>query len=561
MPRKLALRAALLLAAGTLAAASIHRVTALAGERAALVESARELGVDSPALLDALRRADDPERGRIALARALVVAALEGYPGDPEGSPGGGEAADRRRARLEEADRLARTVLARRPASWEAATLAGAATYLRWSLDRDPRLLQEYRTWEEPLLLARRLAPGKPDPERYLATAYLELWPALSEGKRELARELAGEALRDRRTFGRLIGPWLEISGGDLAPVPDEPWAWEAVQRALAGRRDWAGFCHAWTAWRRGLRSSLAGRIEEADRLLQADRLLAARQALLDVVASAPTDTAFAGPVERALRSAPHGPARPALRPRFARWLVWSLDLGLRGVSPLSPAALGRLRATVTSDGDGDPEVMAAAGWTYLAAEDLRGAERFEGRSQALWSPAWGPYRIEKARLLAARGETAAAREVLTAVPSAWRDHPAYLQARLAVAEAAGDRAAAAEARAALDARVGTRWPAGAWTWRGGRARLEPLVAAPGALAVGMAEAPAGGGAAVLWWDGEVLGCFPVETGASLEARPAVAAGLHLLELETLASAAGGRVWPGPVEVLPERTPSSAPSR
>jgi hypothetical protein len=551
VPRKLALRAALLLAAGTLAAASIHRVTALAGERAALVETARELGVDSPALLDTLRRADDPERGRIALARALVVAALEGYPGDPEGSPGGGEAADRRRARLEEADRLARAVLARRPASWEAATLAGAATYLRWSLDRDPRLLQEYRTWEEPLLLARRLAPGKPDPERYLASAYLELWPALSEAKRELARELAGEALRDRRTFGRLIGPWLEISGGDLAPVPDEPWAWEAVQKALAGRRDWAGFCRAWEARRRSLRVAMADRIEEAERLLQANRLLTARQALLDVVASAPTDTSFAEPVERALRAAPHGPARPQLRPAFGRWLVWSLDLGLRGVSPLSPAALGRLRATVTNDGNGDPEVTAAAAWTYLAAEDLPGAERFEARSVASWSTAWAPYRIEKARLLTARGDVAGAREALTAAPFEWRGHPAYLQARLAVAEAAGDRAVAAEARAALGARAASRWPSGDWTWRGGRARLEPLVAEPGALAVGVAEAPPGGGAAVLWWDGEALGCFPVETGGALEAHPAVAAGLHLLELETLASAAGGRVWPGPVEVLP----------
>lgn len=550
MPRKLALRAALLVAACALAAASVLQVTARAGERAGLAETARELGVDSPALLDTLRHADDPERARIALARTLVMAALHEDAGAPGGSPAGGAAA-RRRARLDEANRLARAVLARRPASWEAATLAGAATYLRWSLDRDPRLLQEYRAWEEPLLLARRLAPGRPEPERYLATAYLELWPALSDAKRELARELADEALRDRRTFARLIGPWLEISGGDLAPVPDTPWAWETVQKALAGRRDWAGFCRAWEARRRSLRAAMAGRIDEAERLLQADRLLEARQVLLDVVASAPTDIAFAEPVERALRAAPHGPARPELRPAFARWLVWSLDLALRGVSPLSPAALGRLRATVTSDGNGDPEVMAAAAWTYLAAEELPGAERFEARSVAPWSTVWAPYRIEKARLLAARGETAVAREALTAVSSAWRDHPAYLQARLAVAEAAGDRAAAAETQAALAARAGIRWPVGAWTWRGGRARLEPLVAEPGALVVGVAEAPAGGGAAVLWWDGEVLGCFRVETGGMLEVRPAVAAGLHLLELETLASAAGGRVWPGPVEVLP----------
>lgn len=534
----------LLVATCALAAVSVLRVTALAGERAALLETARELGVSAPGLDTAIRRAEDPERARIALARALVVAALEGGPEATEAAPA------LRRRRLEEAARLARAVLARRPASWEAATLAGGATYLAWSLDRDPRLLQEYRTWEEPLLLARRLAPGKPDPERYLATAYLELWPALSDAKRELARELAGEALRHRGTFGRLIGPWLEISDGDLAPVPDAPWAWEAVQRASAGRRDWAGFCRAWEARRRGLRAELEAQIEDAERLLRAGRLLEGRQELLDVVASAPTDRAFAAPVDRALLAAPHAPTRPALRPRFARWLTWSLDLALRGVRPLSPPALGRLRATVTSDGDGDPEVLAAAAWTYLAAGDLAGAERFERRAGAAWSPAWGPYRIEKARLLAARGAVVRAREALAAVPSGWRAHPAYQQARRAVAAAAGDRAGAAEARAALDARAASRWTPLAWTWRDGRGRLEPLVGvAGGGLSVAVAEAPAEGGAVGLAWDGEALGCRPAAGGEALELRLPIAPGLHLLELETLSSA-GGPVWPGTVEVL-----------
>jgi len=544
VPRQIALRAALLVAAGALAAVPVLRVTALAGERAALLEAARELGVASPELDAALRRAEDAERARIALARALVVAALEGGPEAPEAAPG------LRRRRLEEAARLARAVLARRPASWEAATLTGGATYLAWSLDRDPRLLQEYRAWEEPLLLARRLAPGKPDPERYLATAYLELWSALSDAKRELARELAGEALRDRATFGRLIGPWLEISGGDLAPVPDAPWAWTAVQQALAGRRDWPGFCRAWEARRRGLLAETEARIGEAERLLRAGRLLAGRRELLDVVASAPTDRAFAAPVDRALLAAPHGPTRPGLRPRLARWLTWSLDLALRGVRPLSPPALGRLRATVTSDGDGAPEALVAAGWTYLAADDLAGAEGFENRAGAGWSLAWGPYRIEKARLLAARGAAAEAREALAAVPSGWREHPAYQQARHAVAAAAGDRAGAAEARAALDAWAASRWSPLAWTWQDGRARLEPLVgAAGGGLAVAVAEAPAAGGAVGLSWDGQVLGCRPATGGETLELRLPIAPGLHLLELEPLASA-GGPVWPGAVEVL-----------
>lgn len=544
MPRQLALRAALLLAATALAAAAVSRITALAGERAVLVETAGELGVDDPGLLATLRRAEDPERARTALARTLVVAALEDEGAETQD-------AGLRRARLEQADRLARTVLARRPASWEAATLAGAATYLSWSLDRDSRLLQEYRTWEEPLLLARRLAPGKPDPERYLATAYLELWPALSEEKRELARELVGEALQHRRTFGRLIGPWLEISGGDLGPVPDEPWAWESVQRGLAGRGDWPGFCRAWQAGRLALRVRLEDQAREAERMLRAGKLLTARRGLFELAASAPTDRAFAGAVDRALRSAPHGPGNPALRPRLGRWLVWSLDLGVRGVRPLSPAALGRLRATVTGDGGGDADLFAAAAWTYLVADDRVGMQRFEARIENPWSASWSPYRIEKARFFAGRGETAAAREALAAVHAGWRDHPAYWQAQQTVAEAAGDRAAAAEAQAALDALAAVRWPPQAWRWRGGRARIEPLLATEaGGLSLVLSEAPAGGGAVALWWDGTALGCHPAASGAALAHRLPVAAGLHLLELETLA-APGGRVWPGPVELLP----------
>lgn len=543
MHRHRMVRVALLLAAGALAAVAVARVALLAGERADLLETARELGVDRAALVETVRRAEDPARARVAVARALVLEAL-----GEDAAPGDGR--EPRRARLEAADRLARTVLAERPASWEAATLAGAATYLAWSLDRDPRLLQEHRAWEEPLLLAHRLAPRKPDPERYLATAYLELWPALSPAKRELARELAGEALRDRKTFGRLIGPWLEISGGDLSPVPDADWAWQGLQRALAQRRDWQGFCHAWEAGRRALQARMEDQIDGAGRRLRAGQLLAARQALLDVAASVPTDRAFAQPLERALRSAPHGPGRATLRPRLARWLLWSLDLALRGEAPLSPATLGRLRAVVTGDGTGDPALLAAAAWTHLAADDLLAAERAEGRSRGLWSAPWGPYWIEKARYLAERAAPGRAAESLAAVHPDWRDHPAYWRVRQSVAESAGDRAAAAEARAALDRLSASRWPPLGWSWRSGRARLEPLVEAGGdGLSVVLAEAPSGGGALALSWDGEVLGCHPAASGETFTHRFPVTAGLHLLELDTLASA-GGRLWPGPVAVV-----------
>jgi hypothetical protein len=535
VPPARTVRLALALAAGGLAVAALAQHLGLSAERSALLDASRALEVDSEELERAIRRAEDPEVARTALARALLAQAVEIEPEDAE-------ARALRRRRFEESARLARRVLARRPASWEAATLAGAATYLGWSLDRDPRLLQEYRSWEEPLLLARRLAPGQPEPQRYLAAAYLDLWPALSDAKRELARSLLADALQDRKTFGGLVGPWLEVSGGDLGPVPDEPWAWAGLQATLAGRRDWPGYCRAWTAGRRALRMGLEDQVLAGERLLRAGKLLQARRTLLDAVASAPADRSFAELVERALIAAPHGPARPELRRSLAGWLHWALDQALRGDRPLDPEALGRLRALVTGDGSGGQEELAAAAWSHLAAGDLAAAESVEDRSELLWSDAWAPYWIVKARFLAERDEIAPARDALALVHPESRERAAYWLARRLVARAAVDREAAAEARAALDALEATRWPAIEWSWKRGRVRLEPWIGGPAdALSMTFGEVSAVGAAVALRWDGRVLGCVPAASGRRFAFPLPVEAGLHLLEVETLA---GDRVWP-----------------
>lgn len=532
----------LALATAGLAVAAAALLFGLRGERSALLAAGRELGVDSADLERKILRAEDPEVARTALAKALLAAALEADPDDAR-------AAAQRGPRLEEAVRLARVVLARRPAAWDAATVAGAATYVGWSLERDPRLLQEYRSWEEPLLLARRLAPAQPEPMRYLATAYLELWPALSEDKRELTRELLADAFRNPVTFGQLVGPWLAASGGDLDPVPDLPWAWTGLQDAFAATSDWRGYCEAWESGRRALRSRLDAQVEDARRMLRAGKLLNARRMLFGAVASAPADRDFSALVERALETAPHGPARPELRRSLAQWLHWAFDLAPGDDRPLSPGALGRMRALVTGDGAGTQENLAAAAWTHLTAGDLAAAESVEARSELLSSEPWALYWIEKARFRVGRDELPQAREALGLVHADWQDAPAYWLARQLAAKAAGELEEVAEVEAALDRLAADPWPGLAWSWKRGRVRLAPLVASPSErLSVNLGEVSETGAAVALRWNGEVLGCYPAAAGGAVTLSLPIERGLHLLEVETLA---GSRVWPAWASVRP----------
>ena len=521
----------------------------LGQRRSELVAEAVDLRVEDRSLLRLLESAEDPEEARAMLARSVLIVALS----PDEAGPGAGAVALRSR-RLDGAERLAREALAHRPASWQAAMVAGAAPYLRWSLDRDPRLLQEYRRWEAPLTLAEELAPGQEEPVRYLTTAYLELWPALSDAKRERARELTTRAFEDAATFRRLLDPWLEVSGNDLGPIPDTPWAWTGLQDALARRQEWPGFCRAWSARRQTLRSRLADDVARGERLVETGRLLRGRTALFQAAAAAPVDRDFAPLVDHALRAAPYGPGQPDLARSLGAWLEWALDQELLGApgagGGLSPEALARLRAVVMA-GRADAEARAAAAWTYLAAGDRRGAERAERQSGARWSDAWAPYWTVKARRQIADGELQEARRSLAEVPPSWQEHPAYRAVRRALEKAERDVLPGILPDAGPEPVSGTGPPP--WRWRGTRARLELPVDRPAdGLEIDLADLPEGGAALALRWDGEVVACHPV--GAGSEAgqggrlvldRP-VEPGLHRLEIETL-SAASGRVTPGTV--------------
>jgi tetratricopeptide (TPR) repeat protein len=540
-------RAALASAAAGLAVLAVLHLARLASDREEIAQAARDLELTDAALARTLRMTDDPEAGRVALARALLVQALE------ERAP------ERRMQRLEEAGRLAEEVLARRPVSWEAAMVTGASTYLRWSIERDPRLLQEYHAWEDPLLLARRLAPGKEEPERYLATAYLELWPALSDAKRDLTRSLLATAFRDPRTFERLIDPWLDVSGGELEPVPDAPWAWEGLAQALARRGDWPGYCEAWEMRRSALEDHLRHRLVEALDMVAGDRLLAARLELFGIAADAPRDHRFAPLVDQALRAAPFGPAPGDAIDPLVEWLRWTQDVASRESLPLSPTAVARLRGAVVARGPAGSQAGALAAWAAVALGDLPRAERMERAAQESWSEAWAPYRIEKARALTQRQRFDEAAETLEQVHPQWHDSPACLRARLELATALGRSEEVARLRGALSALTATSWRATEWFWRQGAARLEPSVAAPApGLAMGVLEAPDGGAAVEVWWDGSAVACRAVATGREIDLGLPVTPGQHLLEVRSLA---GGVVRPGAVTMLaaPPRPPRLQP--
>ena len=526
-------RIAVLLLAAALGIGALVGARRAAAARAALGETLGEVSVAAQTGLSSrLERARDEPAARRELARAILFEALarRGERGDP--------AVQRE---LAVAVDLARRALAQRPASAEAAMLLGLALQLDRIEARDTAVYAKREVWEAPLRAAVGLAPGDPEPRRVLAGALLEVWFALSQSERAETKELLRQALADPPTFERLIGRWADagfVPAEVFSIMPEAPAAWARLESLYAGAADWPAWRDAHDRHLAALRFDLERHADEAMAKLAQGDARGARRGFLQVLAQAPPSGNFADLARRAIANCPAGASDPQLAPALRAWLEWGADRFLYGQKGLTPEALDRLAG---ASGDLPMNLHAIAA---LAAGQHARADILEERAQAQWSEPWGIYLMAKARDLAARGDRAAARQIIGQVHRGWHATPSFWQTRLAIARAAEDPAAQAEAETRLQALARDEWPATAWRFSGANARLEALLAQStrgGRLVLDVV--PARGGVIEVSWDGAVVQTFAVSPSVNaVEVPIESAAGLHLLDVRTLA---GERVAPG----------------
>ncbi len=487
----------------------------------------------------------DPVRGRLSVARALLAEAFDYRSFATLPQREAAEAAARVNERLELARDVAAGALAVRPSAWQAAMILGGATYRLWSSRGDPRVFSQRKVWEGPLLTAARLAPGEDEPLRFLAVAWLEVWPTLTTAERNDALINLRRAFQDPETFARCAELWLSAApdrAEAFALVPDDSRAWSLLESLYAGKTEWDGFCATRRRRDQALERELQRRVVEAGEHLRGGDPSGARSLAMGVVAMAPVELRFRDSVEAALALCPPGPV--SSREPVRRWLTWVGEGFVRGQTRLSPGAVARLAASA-----GELQASEAA-LAELAAGDLVQAEVIERRNEALKTETWAPYWLAKGRVLARQHRAGEAAAVLARVHRSWRAAVPVVEARLAVAQASGDAAEIAAAHAELAAVAATSWPATAWQWRGPVARLDLLGAAdaPG-LAVSLDVVPTAGAVVQVSLDGATVALAPVSPDAMLHVATRVPRGPHLLEVETIA---GERVVPGQVELIKE---------
>jgi hypothetical protein len=547
--RRLVFRVAAGLAALVLAVLAVQGARSRAREAREIERLLADTGLArrQPDIAERVRRDPDAVRGRLGIARALLAESFDQKIFSRLPQREAIEEASRVGERLELARTLAEQAFPERPAAWQAPMIAGAATYRLWSMRGDPRLFSERAAWEGPLLAAAALAPGEDEPPRLLAWARLEIWPALSPAERQETRTLLRRAFAEPATFDRLATAWLDAAGDQeesFAMVPDGPGAWDTVKRIYAARADWGGYCAADARLRSALKRDLDQRVEDVAARLRGGDPSGARRGALDILAVAPADGSYRSLVERTLTLLPAGPAPASGLAGSRAWLAWALDGTVRGEGRLPPAAISRL---VLAAGDLNPAETALA---MLAAGDLAAAELIEQRREDVNTEAWAPYFLAKARVLAGRGEGGPARAALAMVHRSWRGSPVELEARVLVAEAAGDSAVVADAQIARAEAVTTLWPATAWRWQGAFARLDLLPEAEArGLEVSFDVVPAGGVVAEVSVDGQSVQVAPVRPDEKLRILTRLAPRAHLVEVRTLA---GGRAVPGAVTLLPD---------
>ncbi len=539
-----ALRAALAILALVLCAAAIANAYFWSTTQKELASFLATAGPKLPPTAAAdVRREPDPFRARIQAARVMFAAELDAA---IEVRPPKEIAASNQR--LLATDGLAREALGRRPAAWDAALVAGGALFLARLQAEDDRILTAYREWEAPLEAALELGPGRVEPIRIAAVAYLRLWPTLSPAKQQRAAALTERALGDADGYRQLLPRWVEVAPNReflFAHVPAKPEVLGYLEVFYMSRRDWAGAAEARERRRRSLGQALGEALTEAARLLDAGDIAAARTRYHDIAVQAVGSSHDFDILERALASCPPGPADAPTRQALAGALGAVVDRCRYGSCPFSRPVLKRLSRLA---GEAEPPLAAQVA---LLAGDLDRAAELERMTETergnVWTASWAPYLIAKAEDAAARGDGSRAWEAITALPASEMNRPTALRALASTAAARKDAATEGIARARLAAYAATSWAPNAWSLVGGRHRQEIVLdrAARG-FDIEIASTAETGAIAELWVDGTVLGTFPAEAGRTLTLRAPLAAGLHLIEVVPV----GGQVVPGSLHRL-----------
>ncbi|MDY7092281.1 MAG: hypothetical protein SX243_04830 [Acidobacteriota bacterium] len=516
------------------------------------IEIARERLTGSLRLeqIERLQREPDPDRGGLSLARALVVEALEAPTNPPpvarDGAPRGD--IENSESDLALARRLTGEARAALPAAWEGPMLDGAATYLEWSQTRDPRLVLEAERWQQPLYRSLELAPGESEPNRFLAAAYLELWPVLSEERRSDARQALRQAFEDEATFRRLVRPWLERADSRSMAfrlIPRRPWAWDQLRTIYAEEQDWRNWRRAHEEWRQALLAELDDDLQEADERLRGGDPRSARQLYFQIVHRAPATPEGDALSNSALLHCPPSVASRIYVNGLRQRLERALDLSLLRTSPLEPQVVARLAQAVP---ELDPALAAHAA---LMAGDLPQGRLLERRhTNALWDDQWGPYFIAKARVLSSRGDFTGAEQALGLVHAVWKTRLPYWRARQEQARGNADGELLRLAEDQLLRFAARRQPATAWHRSNTVSKLE-WVATEEASAVelGFQQVPAVGAVVEIRIDGWIVATEAISSSSRLRIPATLAAGQdHLLEVVTLTA---GTVAPGEVFFTP----------
>ncbi|MDX1630905.1 MAG: hypothetical protein R3234_03535, partial [Thermoanaerobaculia bacterium] len=334
-----------------------------------------------------IRRATDPVEARLLVGRAVLADSLHaGWLAKLDEEAARSEVRSMEQ-RLETAENLARGALRQRPSRWEAPLVLGGSRFLSAWRDPDAAPYEAVESWGDPLRLARRLAPGHPEPVRLLATATLTAWTGLSATGRAEATELLEEAFEDPRTVNLLLPTWMTATDDSEileSVLPDRPEIWKRLQERYAENRRWDRLCGSRDRWWRSLRTELAARIREAGTQTAQGDPRRARQTLLGVLRALPPDRRTHDLLERAIDELPPGPVGPGTVRSLEDWLRWAFPLWLRDLPTLAPRTFARIAGLAR---DLPPWLRAQA---RLAAGDLETAESIERRAERLWSRDWG---------------------------------------------------------------------------------------------------------------------------------------------------------------------------